>query len=203
MIQSSEQREFGFVKPHGASGVWRMVNRHPLKWFRIGTNGDPSHDWSLTADVCEWLGGLRVPVVVTKHWTAAPDDTVDRLRNSGAIVNTSISALDTEGERRHRLSQFRRFGASGVKSVLRVVTCRFGETTKGRECNRIQGGLIEREPFIDNPLRLPMTHGLVTGGHVIAERRVDLGSVVAISVHSEKAYIGHCSECPDQCGVNL
>ena len=36
------------------------VKNHRLAWFRVGTMGDPCHDWGLTVEVCEWLGRFKI-----------------------------------------------------------------------------------------------------------------------------------------------
>jgi len=33
--------------------IFRRVSEHPATWYRIGTAGDPCHDWDNTLDVCD------------------------------------------------------------------------------------------------------------------------------------------------------
>ena len=185
----------------GPKTVFRMVKNHSLDWFRIGTMGDPSHDWELTVDLCEWLGGLRTPVIVTKHWKAIPDTLLKRMNAIGAVMNTSISPLDTMEERNQRLQQFRRVQKTGMKSVLRIVSCRFGDTEKGRRLSAIQDRLFQNCPVIDNPLRIPQRDQRVDCGHIRVEKIRDMNQETYVSRNNENTYIGHCSGCPDQCGV--
>lgn len=179
------------------------VRRHPTPFFRIGTMGDPCHDWPLTLAVCSWLGPIKTPVVITKHWLPLSDADLSCLSRCGAIVNTSISALDSDEERAYRLDQFRRIGAAGVRSVLRIVSARFGTTDEGRRLTEIQTELFQNSPIIDNPLRIPTTDARVLRGDILVERHPDLGGGSTVSVASSTAYLGQCVNCSDQCGVNL
>jgi hypothetical protein len=179
------------------SVVYRIVEQHELPWFRIGTMGDPSHAWDATVEACEWLGVLRTPVVVTKHWFAASDSHIRRLRTAGVVLNTSVSALDSDQELGYRLKQHHRFVSSGVRAVLRVVTCDFCKASMRDR----QGALLSHKDRIDNPLRVTDRHSLVTGGIIRVEKHRDLQAVVSMSLHDKSVYVGHCKDCPDQCGV--
>jgi hypothetical protein len=185
----------------GSGAVYRLVKNHSLEWFRIGVNGDPSHDWATTVEVCEWLGTVKVPVVVTKHWLELPGYYLPLLREAGVVFNTSISALDTDEERRHRLGQFERMREAGLRSVLRIVTCKFGTTETGEKLNAIQAELLKIRPAIDNPLRIPKSDPRVAAGDIIVSKRRDLEGETYISVNDETVYLGHCNQCPDQCGL--
>jgi len=185
------------------SSVERVVRHHPKPWFRIGTMGDPCHDWDWTVDVCEWLGKYRTPVVVTKSWKDLTDDHVKALRDIGAVVNISTSPLDSDGERDHRLMQYLRLKDNSVGVVLRVVTARFGKTIYGQGLNEIQRDLFARFRVIDNPLRIPKTNQMVIDGHIIVERHKDLGGGSCVSIANRSAFLGTCDTCPDQCGVKF
>jgi hypothetical protein len=178
-----------------------IVKRHSASWFRIGCSGDPSHDWDWTAFVCQWLGQFKTPVIVTKHWIELSEKQISKL--SGTVINTSTSALDNESEREYRTEQFNRLKILGIKSVLRVVTCRFSWGCDWEKMNRIQSKLLKNEPSIDNPLRVHDTSTLVRSGTIITQRHVDLGGWSSISISSKKSYIGTCSQCPDQCGLTM
>jgi hypothetical protein len=198
-----DQILFDFAGDVGSSDIARMVKNHPLKWFRIGTMGDPCHDWELTIRVCEWLCEYRVPIIISKHWIKIPDDMLPRFSKCGAIINTSISALDTVAELRYRLKQIQRFKDAEIKSVARIVSCKFGDTEEGKRMNAIQEKLFELRPVIDNPLRIPATDKRVISGDIVAEKMIDMTASTSISLHNKKTYIGHCNNCPDQCGVTL
>jgi hypothetical protein len=183
--------------------VTSKFTQHPLNWFRIGTMGDPCHDWVLTLKVCEAFSWLKTPVVVTKHWRIIPDAMLKHMAGMGVVVNTSISALDTDVEINHRLRQFNRLRAAGVRSVLRVVSCKFGVTDECKRLTERQDELLATHPVIDNPLRIPRTDPRVASGTILVEKRDDLGGGSMVSLYNEDVYIGKCDQCPDQCGVNL
>ena len=152
------------VNKYEKKSIQQVVKKHPAKWFRIGTMGDPSHDWELTISVCEWLGRAKIPVIVTKHWVNMADSQIDRLLKCGVIINTSISALDTVDEIEHRLSQFHRLQGKNVGSVLRIVSAKFGDTEWGLRKAKIQDYLFSFSPTIDNPLRIPFSDKRVMEG---------------------------------------
>lgn len=108
-----------------ALSIERAVRNAPQGFFRIGTMGDPSHDWPATVDIIEWLAPFATPVVVTKHWIKATDSHLRRLVATGTVLNTSISALDTNAERIHRARQMDRYSDLGGVSFARVVSCEF------------------------------------------------------------------------------
>ena len=181
--------------------VFNTVKRHKMSWFRIGVMGDPCHDWPLTVDLCEWLHGFRIPVIVTKHWIKIHDDLLPKLRMAKVVFNTSISPLDSDEEIKHRLQQFNRLKAAGIRSVLRIVSCKFGNTATGTSLNEIQKELFCNSPIIDNPLRIPKTDKRVINGDILVKKHKDLGGGSTISIFNPKTYIGTCDKCPDQCGV--
>jgi hypothetical protein len=181
--------------------IAKRIQDCPADWFRIGVMGDPSHDWPLTLEVCEWLGKIKTPVIVTKHWVALSDSDIVRLVQCHAVVNTSISPLDTYSEIAHRLNQFYRLKKFGVESVLRIVSCNFGNTTEGMRMQSIQKALFENDPVIDNPLRIPAEDERVKRGDILVERHVNLGGGSTISIANHETYVGTCGDCPDQCGV--
>jgi hypothetical protein len=175
----------------------------PTRWYRVGTAGDPCHDWTHTIAVLRALRWTKkTAVVITKHWVALTDKQIDDLRWVGAVVNTSTSALDTDREISHRLKQRDRLRAGGVRSVLRVVTCDFGASEWAAARREKQGHLLSLEPVIDNPLRVRRSNPHVLSGDIRATRRQDsIGGGKLVSLHSPTAYLGTCQACPDQCGV--
>ena len=183
--------------------IERVVKRHRLQWFRIGTMGDPSHDWDHTLDVCEWLGRFKIPVVVTKHWNKMSNDHAKQLKKCNAVVNTSISPLDTKEEIKYRINMFKWLKELGINSVLRVVSVRFGNTEKCDELKRKQKMIFRNTPIIDNPLRIKATDRRVLSGDIIVKRHKDISGGSIVSVFKSNAYIGPCRTCPDQCGINF
>jgi len=187
-----------------ARRIERAVRAAPQGFFRVGTMGDPSLAWSHTVRIIEWLASLAVPVIVTKHWRTALDGEVCRLVECGTVLNTSISALDTPAELAHRRRQIARYAALGGVSVARIVSCDFnGDTPEGARMARVQTGLFADygKDVIDNPLRVPRTHKLVTSGVIRVRVVKDLASYRTISIAHDDAYVGHCDSCEDKCGL--
>ncbi len=187
-----------------ADRIERTVRSAPYGFFRVGMMGDPSHAWPHTVSVVEWLAPLAVPVIVTKHWRTADDGDVCRLVECGAVLNTSISALDTLAELSHRKRQISRYAAFGGVSVARIVSCQFNPAVpEGARLAAIQAGLFSEQPnVIDNPLRIPRTHELVRSGVVLVRRVRDLATVRSMSLDRQGTYTGHCNGCPDRCGLS-
>jgi hypothetical protein len=186
------------------NSIENIVIGHYAPWFRIGTMGDPSYDWDYTVWVCEWLGQYKTPVVVSKHWIDMSCANAKGLERSGAVVNTSISPLDSDVEIEYRLNVFDRLNRAGVKSLLRVVTARFGDTSNGVALNEKQENIMQNKPVIDNPLRIPGDDVRVLSGDIISEKNTNaVGGGKSISIESKSAYVGKCNTCPDQCGVDV
>lgn len=186
-----------------AKAIEKTVRAAPLGFFRVGTMGDPCHDWSATVETVEWLAPLATPVIVTKHWRRATDDQFLRLIACGAVLNTSISALDTAKELRRREREIARYAGMGGKSVARIVSCDFdARTERGQAMSVEQARLFTSYKSIDNPLRVPRTHPLVADGVIRVRRMMDIASMRSISVsESSNSYTGHCDGCSDKCGM--
>lgn len=185
-----------------AAHIENAVKSAPQGFFRVGTMGDPSHAWEHTVEVIEWLAPFAVPVVVTKHWRKATDEQFARLIACGAVLNTSVSALDTAAELAHRTAQIGRYSALGGVSVARVVSCDFNtDAEPGRTLGAVQTWLFTLTPVLDNPFRVSRTHDLVRRRIVRVQATRDLTAVRTMSVKNQETYIGHCAACPDQCGL--
>jgi hypothetical protein len=187
-----------------ADSILKAVKSAPLGFFRIGTMGDPCHAWEATCELIEWLSPYAVPVIVTKHWMKASDRQLARLVECGAIINTSISALDTPAQLLHRERQMARYVALGGNSVARVVSCDFNcDDPLGAKLAAIQDRLLSLSPMIDNPLRVPRTHPLVRAGVIRLTVVWDLNSSRTVSLVNKDTYLGHCDRCPDMCGMTI
>jgi hypothetical protein len=186
-----------------SASIYRTVKTHRASWYRIGVAGDPCHDWDHTLDVCEFLRGTgKTPVIITKHWIVLGDGHLDLLKGLGAVINTSVSGIDTPAQTRHRLRQIKRIAAHGVRSVARVVTCEFGDTEFGRAARDRQERLMSLPNVIDNPLRSSKNNEMVLRGDIKLTRRNDsIGGGKFVSLHDKSVYLGKCSGCPDQCGA--
>lgn len=183
--------------------VFYAVKNHHANWYRVGTAGDPCHDWDNTLDVCEALHDTgKTPVIITKHWAALADSHLAHLERLGAVVNTSTSALDSDAEIKHRVRQIERLRGQGVRSINRVVTCDFGTSEWARERMARQYYLLSIVPIIDNPLRASKSNARVLNSDIILTRNEEsIGGGKFVSLHSKGVYLGACDACPDQCGV--
>lgn len=193
-------------REHRGTLNW-IMNKSAASWYRIGTAGDPSHDWENTLVVCrafrrEWTH--KIPVIITKHWIALTDDQIRELARLGAVVNTSVSGMDSDCEIRYRVTQIERLRALGVRSVARVVTCNYGASEWARECQERQDYLMSLSPTIDNPLRSRKSNPRVLNGDIILTRHDEsVGGGKYVSVNYNNTYLGTCKGCPDQCGIDL
>lgn len=185
--------------------IERAVKAAPLGFFRIGTMGDPCHAWEETVRTVEWLAPYAIPVIISKHWRRASDDQLQRLMKCGAIINTSVSAIDSAAHLARRVAEIRRYAEMGGTSVARVVSCDFNTSDPvGAQMDRTQKQLLALRPMIDNPLRVPSTHHLVQAGVIRLRKVKDLTAVRTISISPDsQTYLGHCSGCTDLCGAGL
>jgi len=150
-----------------AKMIERTIKAAPFGFFRIGTMGDPCHAWEETVQTIEWLAPYAIPVIITKHWRRASDDQLRRLVQCGAIINTSVSAIDSQVRLAWRKAEIRRYAEIGGTSVSRVVSCDFNtDDPIGERMGSVQRQLFSLRPMIDNPLRIPATHYLVQAGLV-------------------------------------
>lgn len=142
------------LTPANRIGIFCAVRDHPSYWYRIGTAGEPCHDWDNTLEVCEYLKPTgKTPVIITKHWVPLSDDHIRRLNGVAAVVNTSVSGFDTDAQIKHRVAQMERLKSGGVRSVTRVVSCEYGTSEWARTAKKKQDYLMTLAPVIDNPLR--------------------------------------------------
>ena len=176
----------------------------PETWYRIGTFGDPCHDWKHTIAVIRALRwAKKTAVIITKHWIPLTDEQIADLCWLGAVVNTSTSGLDTEAETRHRVKQIERLRTAGVRSINRVVTCEYGSSEWALAAEARQDYLLTIGPVIDNPLRPSPSNPHVLNGDILVTNRPDaVGGGKTVSLHRPDVYLGTCAGCPDQCGVD-
>jgi len=188
-----------------ADEIVRAVKASPLGFFRIGTMGDPCHAWEETVGTVEWLAPYAIPVIITKHWRRAKDSQIHRLVACGAILNTSVSALDSNAHLARRTEELRRYADAGGASVARVVSCDFNlDDPIGARMADVQRRLFSLSPMIDNPLRVPRTHPLVAAGVIRLRKVKDLSEGRSVSIaEGSKTYLGHCSGCAELCGAGM
>jgi hypothetical protein len=185
------------------ASVFCTVRDHPSNWYRIGTAGEPCHDWDNTVEVCEALQGTgKTPVIITKHWIPLSDDHIRRFNYVCAVFNTSVSGLDSGAQIKHRVVQMARLADGGVRSITRVVTCDFGTSEWATEAKEKQDYLMTLSPIIDNPLRARKSNPLVVSGDIVLTRMNEsIGGGRFVSLHSPGVYLGTCDACIDQCGA--
>jgi hypothetical protein len=188
-----------------ARNIEGAVKSSQFGFFRIGTMGDPSLAWGEVVRVVRWLAPYAIPVIVTKHWRVASHDQLCSLVKNGAIINTSISALDKGKHLWHRIGQLKRYGEMGGTSVARVVSCDFNsDDPVGNELAKLQRKLFSIRPLIDNPLRVSSQNELVRNGIIRVRRVKDLQATTTVSMPEDsETFIGHCSCCGDLCGAGL
>lgn len=184
--------------------IVKMMLAIPGGWYRVGTAGDPCHDWTHTIAVLRELRWTKkIPVIITKHWRALTDKQIGDLIWLGAVVNTSTSGLDTDAETAHRVHQLERLRAAGIRSVCRVVTCEYGTSSWARAAKEKQNYLLSLAPIIDNPLRARRSSPRVLNGDILVKREDrSLGGGKMVSLHLPSVYLGACKSCPDQCGID-
>jgi len=193
-----------FMGREHCATIRRVMGHYDTAWYRVGTAGDPSHDWDNTITVCKALWwSKKIPVIVTKHWLTLSDGQIEWLRKLKAVVNTSTSGLDTTAEIKHRVGQLERLRVAGIKSVNRVVTCQFGSSQWAREQQEKQDYLLSLTPIIDNPLRARKTNSRVVCGDIIlTKKKESIGGGKNVSLHRPGVFLETCDKCPDQCGVD-
>lgn len=182
----------------------RLLNEYKTNWYRIGVAGDPSHDWNNTLVVIRALRfSKKTPVIVTKHWEALTDEQLIELKSLSVVFNTSTSGMDSDNEIKYRVNQINRIKSFDIPSVNRIVTCNYNGSEWARSCKEKQDYLMSLKPIIDNPFRPSRTNKHVLNGDiVITHKNESIGGGKIVSLYSNKAYLGACSKCPDQCGVD-
>lgn len=192
------------ITGRNANLVYKTVKDHNSNWYRVGVSGDPSHDWDNTIFILDFFKYTnKTPVIVTKHWVGLSEKQIKAFKLLGAVFNTSISAMDSYDEIEYRLSQHNRLNSYGLKSVLRVVTCDFGDTERGNEMKQTQERIVGLGYYIDTPFRANSKNKYVANGDVLLKSIETNTSKnkTQISLHCDSVYVGHCSRCKDQCGV--
>ncbi len=201
-FKTSVSRQFMGREHRGT--LIKIMLQHDAGWYRIGTAGDPCHDWKHTVAIINAFWHLhKVPVIITKHWIPMEDWHLEKLRRLGAVINTSTSGLDTDDEIEYRVSQIKRMKEAGIKSANRIVTCLFGRSQWAKECKEKQDYLLSLTPIIENPLRASRSNYRVKNGDIVLIKRSNaVGGGKFVSLHRPGIYLGKCNGCPDQCSVD-
>jgi hypothetical protein len=201
--QDYEQaRLFEFDDSRHTSDILRAISEADMPFIRIGELGDPSEDWEHTLNVCKIItnAGKKI-VIITKHWKSIPESLL--FETKGLYINTSISALDTDAEIKHRLTQYERLGKY-CNSILRVVSCDFNTgNEEGTRRAKIQEYLLSIKPHIDTVFRPNKSNSLISSGIINVKKIKFLRNTMLASMHDENIYMGVCDNCPDMCGLTL
>jgi len=198
-IEDDQQLYFnGFNDIKHESSIIRQIKNIDMSFVRIGEMGEPSEYWEHTLDICSHILVARKKVViVTKHFKTIPNKLLYKL-NKDIIINTSISALDSKKQIKHRLEQYNRLKPY-CKSVLRVVTANF----KIKHFDKIQSELLDNENIIETIFRPDPKSDLVVDGVIGIRKRMFLKGEIWASSRIKDAYFGYCKDCKEMCGVNL
>lgn len=182
--------------------ICEAIAKADMPFVRMGDMGDPSCDWEHSIGICEKFACAWKPIVIiTKHWAELTPSMLARIGKLNICINTSVSAMDSNVEIEHRLTQYSRL-KDYCKSILRVVSCEF-DTARERGlamCN-VQNDLLNMGKTIDTIFRPTKSNALVIGGVIKTQKVKFLGSTVLASMHDKNAYLGRCETCPDMCGI--
>ena len=195
---------FGFSDDSHADRLIKQIRNIDMPFVRIGEMGDPSLNWEHTIKICKIISKAGKPIVIiTKHWKVLSDSLLKDIKPLDICINTSISALDTEGQIHKKLHQFYRL-KDYCNSVLRIVSCDFNkENEEGISRRVVQDELFKHTPHIDTIFRPSLNNPLVKNNVINISKVKFLSASVNASVHNKDTYFGYCGKCPDMCGVNL
>ena len=201
-FSDSTLRRFGSAKH--LENIISGIKSSKSDFVRVGIIGDPSECWGHTIDICDKIksAGKKV-VLITKHWEPLPDYLYEKVNRLGLIINTSVSALDSDKLIRHRLNEYRKLKEI-CTSVLRVVSCDFNlNSINGLICNEIQESLFDNENVIDTVLRVSDNHYLVRDCTINIESKEFLSGKTRASMKNKNTHFGYCSKCSDRCGTGF
>jgi hypothetical protein len=195
---------FDFFDSKHVNEITKQIKSIDMPFVRIGEMGDPSEDWGHTLNVCGIIQESKKPVVIiTKHWNKLEDSMLKSIRMLDLYMNTSISAMDTDEQIKHRMGQYEKL-KKYCNSCLRIVSCDFNtETKEGSRMKKIQDILFKNDNVIDTVFRPDKTNDLVINGIIHTIEVGFLRTKMLASMNNKNAYLGFCNECPDMCGLTL
>lgn len=182
--------------------IIKKINKIDMPFVRIGSNGDPSCDWEHTIKICKFISECKKKIVIiTKHWNILTDKQLDELMEIGVYFNTSISALDSNELLNNRIDQYKRIPE---RSILRILSCDFNLGNQlGNKLSRIQTKLFDNNKVIDTIFRVYKKNPYVLNGVINIEKVKFMGKPCHVSRFNNETYFGHCSNCPEMCGINF
>lgn len=182
--------------------IRKELNEIDMPFVRIGVTSDPSHDWKHTIKIINLINDIKPVVVITKHWISLSLSQLNELSKYNVIFNTSISAIDDSKLILNRLNQYNII-SNYCKSILRIVSCYFGDTLTGLYLKEIQNELFENKNIIDTVLRVSKKNNMVKSNLIQIQKINFLGSYCYASIRNKNTYLGYCDSCPDMCGINI
>lgn len=193
---------FGFSDRSHKYQIIKQIKSIDMPFVRIGEMGDPSDNWDHTLSVCKEISVAGKPIVIiTKHWKIIPESFLDDVSKLDLCINTSVSALDSEEQLQHKLTQFSRL-KEVCNSVLRIVSCDFNkENEEGLKRSSVQDKLFEITPHIDTIFRPSPDNPFVINKIINVKKIKFLRKDVLASVFNKDTYFGMCNTCPDMCGI--
>lgn len=194
----------GFDNEKHRLAIVKKIRSINMPFVRMGTSGDPSENWAHTLSIIEAIKDAGKPVVIiTKHWQNMTVAQLKQIANYDICVNTSVSAMDSAGQRKQAMRQYKRL-KSYCKSILRIVSCEFNTENKiGAKLEKIQGDLFAHVGAIDTVFRCSKNHALGVAGVIKIRETKFLGKKCIVSKRNPKAYFGKCGTCQEMCGVNV
>jgi len=184
--------------------IINQINKIDMPFIRFGVSGDPSENWEHTISICEQIFKYinKEIVIITKHWNNLTNKQLQKIKDMGVCVNTSISALDSNLQIKNRLKQYNRLKKVS-KSILRIVTCSFNiNSNKGIKYNKIQKKLLKNENVIETVFRVYKKNKYVEDAIINIEKIKFLGKSCCVSRNKKNTYFGNCKNCVDRCGID-
>lgn len=192
-----------FVDEDHVKKIIKAINKADSGFIRIGTSGDPSEDWHHTLSVIDQIREIEKRIVIiTRHWKPIPDEMLLQLGKYRVVVNTTVSALDSDELSDNCLHQYERLKPF-CKSVLRVVTCDFNTMhPAGYVMAAKQDKLVAIDQnYIDTVFRPSKSSKYIAANAINYREKRFLKGKSLISKANKETYIGHCRNCKEQCGA--
>jgi hypothetical protein len=199
---SSQLRLFDFEDARHLESIIDQIRKIDMPFVRIGEMGDPSEDWEHTIKICGAIAESGKPIVIiTKHWKSIPYTLLSDIKMLNLIINTSLSALDSDSEIIHRLIEYERL-KDVCNSVLRIVSCNFNlDNPEGARRAEIQDRLFNKPGIINTAFRPSANNPLVISGIILTKKVRFLKVSTLASIYDDAVYLGRCETCPDMCGI--
>jgi hypothetical protein len=194
---------FGFKDEKHVWNISKRINEIDFPFIRIGDMGDPSEDWNHTINICEQLRINKPIVIITKHIKKLTYELLERIEKINIVINTSISAMDSNDEIFNRLSEYKML-KKFCKSILRIVSCDFNLKNKiGKEQMEMQKHLFDNDNIIDTIFRPNINSDIVLQKIINIEKVKFLDFMTFASVYNKNTYFGYCNNCIELCGINI